>query len=113
MISAGELREIIAIQKPERTPNGSGGYDTVYIDVIPKTYAKVVEKRSNSDLVADQDNIKNYVHFRIRYRPLNFLKLGYRVIWRGFVFTINNIKVDPLRTEINIFASIEIETSER
>lgn len=113
MIAAGDLRDIIKIQEPVRVSDGSGGYDTTYVDVISKTYAKVVEDRSSSQVVADQDNINNSVHFKIRYRPVLFLKIGNRLIWRNFIFTINNIKIDYLRTEIDIFVNSDMETSER
>ena len=113
MINAGDLREIIKIQEPQRVSNGSGGYTTTYIDVIPKTYAMVVEERSNPKEIANQENINNYIHFKIRYRPIDFIKLGYRIVWRGFNFTINNIKIDVMRTEIDIFVNSEIETSAR
>jgi len=113
MIEAGELREIIKIQQPVRIADGSGGFETTYNNIITKTYAKVVEETSKSVVVADQDNIYNKVHFRIRYRPIKHLKLGYRLVWRDFNFTINNIKVDPFRTSISILVSSDMETSER
>lgn len=113
MISAGELRDVIKIQQPIRVQTDSGGFTTTYVDIISKTYAKVVEERSNGVVTASQEDIINYLHFKIRYRPNNFIENGYRLVWRGFNFTINNIKVDTLRTEINIFVNAEIETSER
>lgn len=113
MISAGKLREIIKIQRPERVSNGSGGFDTVYNDLISRTYAQVVEQRSNPELVANQENIVNYVRFRIRYRPVIYIKNGDRLVWRGFNFTVNNSKVDPMRTQIEIFVNSEMETTQR
>lgn len=112
MLRAGDLKECITVQRPTRTQNGSGGQTTAYTDMLT-TMAKVVEERSNPSEVANQENIKNYVHFKLRYRPCDFLKIGDRLVWRGFNFTINNIKVDPMRTQIDIFVNSEMETSNR
>lgn len=112
MLRAGELRERLKVQRPTRTANGSGGMATTYTDILC-TNAMVVEERSNPDLIANQENIINYVHFKIRFRPKVFLKIGDRLVWRGFNFTVNNIKVDPLRTSIDIYVNSEMETSER
>lgn len=112
MISAGSLREKLLIERPVRVANGSGGFDTTYEEVL-NTFAMVVEERSNPELMANQENIINYVHFRIRYRPVIFIKIGDRLVWRGFNFTVNNSKVDPLRTQIDIYVNSEMETSQR
>ena len=113
MIAAGELRDIIKIQEAQRVSDGSGGYETTFVDVISKTYAKVVEERSNGNLIANKEDIINTISFVIRYRPVEFLKVGYRIVWRGFNYTINNIKVDRLRTTISVYCNAEMETSER
>lgn len=112
MLRAGELREKIIVQRPVRVQDNTGGFDTTYTTLL-NTFAKVVEERSNPDLVANQENISNYVHFKIRYRPIVPLKIADRLVWRGFNFTVNNIKVDPLRTSIDIYVNQEMETSER
>lgn len=109
---AGELREKIIVQRPVRVQDDTGGFDTTYTTLL-NTFAKVVEERSNPDLVANQENISNYVHFKIRYRPTVPLKIADRLVWRGFNFTVNNIKVDPLRTSIDIYVNQQMETSER
>lgn len=112
MISAGRLRDKIDISRPIRTPIGGGAYDTTY-DPILSTYSQVNELRSDPTQLAGQDNIYNFVSFKMRYRPEVFIKNGDRLTWRGNVFTVNNIKVDYLRTFIEIFVSSEIETSQR
>lgn len=111
-ISAGELREKIKFQRPIRTSNGSGGFTTVYDDLL-STFASVKEERSNAQLTANQEDIVNYVYFKIRYRPDFSVKNADRLVWRDFNFIVNNIKVDTLRTQIEIYANSEIETSER
>lgn len=112
MISAGELREKLVFSSPVRVSNGSGGFTTMYVEYL-STFASVVEERSNPQLIANQENIVNYVHFKIRYRPDFPVKNADRMTWRGFNFTVNNIKVDPLRTQIDIYCNSEMETSSR
>jgi len=111
-ILAGELRDKLVFSSPERVPNGSGGGEFVYTPFL-NTFAAVVEERSNPQLISGQENIINYVHFKLRYRPDFPVKNADRMTWRGFNFTVNNIKVDPLRTQIDIYCNSEIETSER
>lgn len=112
MIASGLLREKITFQEALRISNGSGGFETTYIDVI-STFAKVEEVRSNPDLIASQENVKQLVKFIIRYRPVINIENGFRAVWRGFNFSVNNIKVDHLRTTIEILAFSEMETSIR
>jgi len=111
-ITAGELREKIYFSSPTRTSNGSGGQVTTYTKYLD-TFAAVVEERSNPQLIANQENTVNFVHFKIRYRPDFPVKNADRMTWRGFDFIVNNIKVDPLRTQIDIYCNSEMETSER
>lgn len=112
MILAGELREKLSFSRAERVSNGSGGFVTTYEPFL-NTFAAVVEERSNPQLIANQEDTVNQVHFKIRYRPDFPVKNADRITWRGFNFTVNNIKVDPLRTEIHIYVNSEMETSER
>lgn len=112
-LTAGELREKLAFSRVyARIPNGSGGFETLYATLL-NTFAKVVEENSNPQLIAGQENIVNYVHFVIRYRADNPIRIADRMMWRNNFFTVNNIKVDPLRTQIDIYCNSEIETSER
>lgn len=112
MVRAGELKDHITFQKVVRTSDGSGGFTDTWQDVL-STFAKVEEIRSNPYLVASQEDINTYLKVTIRYRPDVFLENGNRAIWRGFTFIVNNIKVDPFRTSIEIFVHSEIETSNR
>src|SRR5699024_7085189 len=112
VLEAGELREWITIQKPQRTPNGSGGYETVYVDVLT-TYAKAEEKSADANIIASQENIDNLVEFTLRYRSDVYIKNGYRLVWRNNNFKVNRFKVDRLRTTITITVKSEIETTER
>jgi len=113
MIRAGELREKILIERPIRTDAGGGAFPITGYDEILNTYAAVVEERSNPEMIANQENIKNYVHFKIRYRPEIYIKISDRLTWRGFHFIVNNIKVTALRSQIDIFVNSEMETSSR
>lgn len=112
MIRAGELREKLVFSRATRTPNGSGSFTATYAPFL-NTFAAVVEESSNPQLIANQENTVNYVHFKIRYRPDFPVKNADRMTWRDFIFTVNNIKVDTLRTQIDIYCNSEIETSER
>lgn len=112
MIKAGELREKLIFSRATRVSNGSGGFTTTYASFL-NTFAAVVEQNSNPQLIANQENIVNYIHFKLRYRPDFPVLNADRMTWRGFNFTVNNIKIDPLRTQIEIFCNSEIETSER
>lgn len=112
MILAGELRDKLNFSRATRVSNGSGGFTTTYNSFLD-TFAAVVEDSSNPQLIAGQENIINYVHFKLRYRPDFPVLNADRMTWRGFIFTVNNIKVDQLRTQIDIYCNSEIETSER
>jgi|SRR5690554_4682422 len=112
VLNAGELRELVTIKKPERTQNQSGGYSTKYVDVI-ETYAKVTEIQPSADVIVSQENTNNLVEIIIRYRPDHNLKIGYKIEWRDFTFTLNRFKVDPARVGITITATSEIEQTER
>lgn len=112
-MKAGELRELITVQKPTRVQNPSGGYSTEYTDILKGTYAKVTEVSASSEIIASQEDITSLVEFVIRYRPTE-IKIGYRILWRDFIFTVaKQMKVDFLRTAITITAKSEIETTLR
>jgi len=111
-ILSGELREKLSFSRAVRVPNGSGGFTTTYDEYL-NTFAAIVEERSNPQLISGQENIVNYVHFKIRYRSDFPVLNADRMTWRGFIFTVNNIKVDPLRTQIDIYCNSEMETSNR
>lgn len=112
MIAAGTLREKLEFSRSTRVSNGSGGGVFQHVPFL-NTFAAIVEERSNPQLIANQENIVNYVHFKIRYRPDFPVLNADRMTWRGFIFTVNNIKVDPLRTQIDIYCNSEMETSDR
>lgn len=112
MISAGRLKDKIVFQKPVRTKASDGEVTTTYTQVL-NTSAEAKEIRSNPELIASQENIKQLVRFTIRYRPLIPIQEGFRAVWRGFNFTVNNIWVDPKRTKIEITVHSEMETSSR
>lgn len=112
MIAAGKLDQHITFQEAVRTPNGSGGFDTTYATVL-ETFASVRELRSDPTLIAQQEDIKQVVEVIIRYRPDIPIVNGNRAVWRGFNFTVNNMRVDPRRTSITMLLTSEIETSSR
>lgn len=111
-LRAGELREQIIISSPVRTKNDSGGSATVFAQKLV-TRAAVKELKSDPNLLASQEDIIQLVSFRIRYRPVIDILNGDQLTWRGNEFTVNSIKVDHLRIEIEIICRSEINTSNR
>jgi len=112
IITAGRLKDKIVISRPIETTDGSGGYTGDYQDVV-STYAEVIEESSNSELIAQGIKIKQTLRMRIRWRPNFSFLVGDRVNWRGFLFIIENMRVDMWRTYIEIIASPSINTSYR
>lgn len=112
MIQAGKLREKINLASPTNVKNSSGGHAPTpasYLD----SYAEVVEMKSDPELIASQENVAQLVKFRIRYRTDVVIKNGDYLTWRGQVFIVNNIKVDPLRTSIEMIVKSVMDTTER
>ncbi|AGO48015.1 phage head-tail joining protein [Cellulophaga phage phi12:1] len=104
-ISAGSLKDRVSFFRMQPTQNDSGGSDFDQVEYL-KTYAQVEELSSSPELLASQENVKQVVRVRIRYRKeTNFIN-GDLMTWRGFKFVLNNFKVDPFRTyiEMNLFA---------
>lgn len=112
MVLAGNLRERVIFYKPTRTQDASGDFITTY-DEILSTYAKVEQIRSLPNVEASKEAIRDYLKVTIRYRVDLPILNGYKAIWRGLEFIVNNIKVDPLRTSIEIMITSDIETSDR
>ena len=112
MVLAGYLRERVIFYKPTRTQDASGDFITTY-DEILNTYAKVEQVRSLPNVEASKEAIRDYLKVTIRYRVDLPILNGYKAIWRGLEFIVNNIKVDPLRTSIEIMITSDIETSDR
>lgn len=111
-IQAGRLREQIEILSPVRVPNDSGGSVTEYVSKMV-TRAEQVEERSVPDVIANQEDIVNTVRFRFRYRRNVDIVNGDKMIWRQRDFIINNAKVDPNRTVIEILCVLEMDNSNR
>lgn len=112
VLRAGDLKEKVAFYEPISVKNESLGYETTYIEYL-NTYAKVDEIRSLPSAENGQENIRQFLKVLIRHRKDIFIENGHKMVWRGFNFIVNNIKVDSLRTVIEIIVSSEIETSER
>lgn len=111
-LHAGELRERITIKRPVREQNETGGTKTTY-DVIVRTYASVTEVVPSSEVIASQENLKTLVRIKIRFRPTH-IKIGDIIEWRGFTYKVaSSMKVDTLRTTIEITAVSQMETTKR
>lgn len=112
MIFAGELREILNFGTPTRVQKSSGGHTVTYADYLT-TYGKVVEERSKPYENEGRQVVETFVKMLIRYRPDVAIKNGDRMQWRGFDYIVDNIKVDPLRTKIEIMVNGNMGTAYR
>ena len=112
MVLAGDLKERVIFYEPTRTQDASGDPLTTYAEVL-STYAKVEQIRSLPNVEASKESIRDYLKLIIRYRVDLPILNGYKAVWRGLEFIVNNIKVDPLRTSIEIMIAADIETSDR
>lgn len=111
MIDAGRLREKIQVIRNERVPNASGG-GTFSPVVVLDTFAEATEASSTPELIAQGIKVDGIVRFRIRYRPQD-LRNGDMIIWRGYEYVLDNFKVDPLRTVIEMVCHADMNTSNR
>lgn len=110
-IAAGRLKEIAAVQRPVRTPNGSGGFETTYTDVLNPMYCDVRQITPSADVIASQENFIQPFVFVARYRTDIVLEIGDRITWRSRHFTLLGFKWDINRTELIITAKTESETT--
>lgn len=112
MLRAGELREKITIERPQRVQQPDLSWETTWT-TLHETFASVVEKRPSVDVIAQQQNIQTLIEIKIRYNPEVNIKAGDRIKWRDFYFTSMAPKVDPMRRWILLTAHSEMEETER
>lgn len=112
MIKAGELREKVMFQRQESIKKDSGGSNFDYTTYL-NTFAKVVEETSKGDVSDNRVSISNTLKLIIRFRPGVNIQNGDKVLWRGLEFIVDNLKVDPLRTSIEMNINSHVETSKR
>lgn len=84
--------------------------ETVYYS--PKA-AQVTELKSSVDVIAQQQNITQFLKVKLRYNPEVTILNGDFVVWRTYRFTNLSFKVDPFRKWIEIMAFSEIESTDR
>lgn len=112
MVLAGELKERVVFYEPIRVQDASGDFVTTYAEIL-NTYAKVVQSKSLPNTENGKETIINYLTIIIRYREDLAILNGFKAVWRNNDFIVNNIKVDSLRTGIEITVIADIETSDR
>lgn len=105
-IAAGRLKEIAAIQRPERTPNGSGGFTTEYVDVLNPMYCDVIQKQPSVDVIASQEKILQLFEFVTRYRTDLEFQIGDRILWRDRHFVLMGFRWDINRIQLIITARV-------
>ena len=112
IVHAGQLSETIKISRPTRDPNGSGGGDFIYTEILT-TYAGVEENEPNNDLIAQQADIIQVFKFKIRYRQDVKIKIADIIEWRGRKLEILGFNGSFLnRQYIEIKAKAQLETTD-
>jgi len=111
-MNAGRLNQKIQFLTPIKSKLDSGGRTFVFVPYMD-TFAEVKEVRSDPGTTDNRLAISTAIVVRIRYRPNLYIKNGDKIIWRGLEYIVDNMKVDPLRTIIEIMVSTHTETSKR
>ena len=111
-IEAGRLKDKVLFERLSDLPNGSGGLAGDYVPIL-ETFAEVLEIGSTPDLIAQGIKIRQTLKMTIRYRPDFAFIVNDKVSWRGTEFIIENMRVDPWRTYIEIIAAPIINSSIR
>jgi hypothetical protein len=107
-------REKISFIRVSQTQDPNTG-DMVNVETIyyqPKA-AQVNEVRSSTDIIAQQQNITQFLKVKLRYNPEIEILNGDFIEWRGFRFTNLSFKVDAYRRWIEVMCFSEIETTGR
>ncbi len=91
-VTAGDLREHIAIEKLTRVPDGCGGFETTWATLpgAVRVPAKVIAKAGTESVVADRLTATFTTLFIIRNR--SDLDETMRIKWRGRVLNIRGIR---------------------
>lgn len=111
-IQAGRLKEKIKLSKLVPTKNDSGG-SSFEAEEYLSSFAEVLEQSSDAVTADGSQKINQSLKVTIRYRSDVTLAKGDRMEWRGFYFILDNFKVDPRRTTIEMILHTEIKTAER
>jgi len=111
-ITAGRLKDKVSFFTNEATPNDSGGNSFIKVKYAD-TFAEVLEQSSEATTADGQQKINQALKVTIRYRSDIAFKKGNLMEWRGLSFVLDNFKVDPLRTSIEMILHTEIKNSER
>lgn len=110
-ISAGRLRELAVVQRPQRVQKPSGGQTTTYADVLNPMYCDVREGQPSDEMIASQQSFVQVYKFITRYRTDIIFEIGDRIVWRGLNFALKGFKRDIKRTELIITAVTENEST--
>lgn len=114
MLAAGRLKDKITFMGVIRSPDSAGGFTTSEPDdPILETFAEVLEINSTASTADGQEKLNQSLKVTIRYRTDIILQNGNRIKWRGNEFTVNNFKVDPQRTYIEMILTADMETTKR
>lgn len=110
-IAAGRLKEIAAVQRPQRVQKPSGGWTTTYADVLNPMYCDVRQMQPSADMIASQETLMQPFQFVTRYRTDIVFEIGDRITWRGRYFALKGFDWDINRTQLTITAVAENEST--
>lgn len=111
-IAAGRLKYKIELFKMVATQTDSGGA-TFEPEKYLDTYAEVIEESSTATNADGSQKINQSLKVTIRYRSDVTIAKGDRMTWKELNFILDNFKVDPRRTTIEMILLTEIKTAKR
>jgi len=88
MIKAGMLNQRITVQAVQRVPDGGGGYDETWAELVT-CWAKVEPLAGLERLTAAQQ--ESTTDYRVTIRWREGLTAEMRVLWRGYTLDVNAI----------------------
>lgn len=94
-MNAGDLREQIRFEVEQRTPNGQGGFTTLWVPV-----AKAADVRAEIILLTGDESIQAGVErgiqrWRVRVRKRTDLTTANRIVWGQLLLDIRAVAADP------------------
>jgi len=89
--SPSEFNSRITLERPERVPDGGGGFTATWVEVAT-IWAIVDEFQSEEMVIAMQSTPKTILKVKIRYR--SDLKSDWRVSYKGNYYNVMGRPVD-------------------
>lgn len=101
-VSAGRYREVVRIEKPERTTNSFNEATITAWLLVEEAFAEVVQPtspdRTHEVASAGRAATERLLQFRLRWHtPLD---AAWRIVWNGEAYGIEGSLPDPAKGEI-------------